>query len=76
MANMRKTSSDTLKLRRLINSLKVRLAKLAEREKVANFFQVSGSELGSEIEQRASTFFSGVQIVKTGTSHRQVNLCL
>ena len=38
--------------------------------------QVSGSELGSDIEQRASTFFSGVQIVKTGTSHRQVNVFL
>ena len=30
MANMRKTSSDTLKLRRLINSLKVRERELAE----------------------------------------------
>merc|ERR1712080_619782 len=30
----------------------------------------SGSELGSELEDRAGTFFAGVQIVRTGTGRR------
>lgn len=42
MAHMRKTSSDTLKLRRLINSLKVRLAKLSGQKKNNIFFSGFG----------------------------------
>merc|ERR1711962_1029127 len=32
----------------------------------------SGSELGSELEERAGTFFAGVQIVRTGERRRQI----
>ena len=48
-----RTSSDTLKLRRLITSLKE-----------------TGSDLASQLENQSTTFFSGVQIVRSNNPNK------